>query len=236
MLPEGFPFDPGWQWLKAIQFGEEAVKKSEVYRQNQSSAQAFGFESADRASKWAELDKLGVSPDELLAGLKKRDLPDKASPNPERRAGKIADETRSTPEKTCETRERTVDPDYGGAQGDARTYLKHQYTNDDGVMFCQLCQDSQPVILNGEPHFEAVDCVSCISFHYEQNNLALCPNHAAMYKNGGLAPDALQRAILECEGQKILLNLAGNEVELYFTQQHLSDLRAILANVCSGRD
>ena len=101
-------------------------------------------------------------------------LPDKESPNPERRAEKIADETIGTPEKTRETKERTVDPDYGGAQGDARTYLKHQYTNDDGVMFCQLCQDSQPVILNGEPHFEAVDCVSGISFHYEQNNLALC--------------------------------------------------------------
>ena len=229
LLPEGFPFDPGWPWLKAIQFGEEVIKKSEVYRQKQSNAQAFGFESADRASKWAELDKLGVSPDELLAGLKKRDLPDKASPNPERRAGKIADEIRSTPEKIREARERTVDPDYGGAQDDARTYLKHQYTNDNGVMYCQICKAPQPVMLNGVPHFEAVTCVGDINAHYEQNNLALCPNHAAMYKNGGLAPDALQRAILECEGQKILLNLAGNDVELYFTQQHLGDLRAALS-------
>jgi len=156
-------------------------------------------------------------------------LPNKTSPAPQRREEKIAEETRNTPEKTQETRERTVDPDYSGAQGDARTYLEHQYTNDDGVMFCQLCQAPQPVMLNGEPHFEAVDCVGAINAHHEQNNLALCPNHAAMYKNGGLTPDTVQRAILGCEGQNISLNLAGNEVELYFTQQHLGDLRAVLA-------
>lgn len=235
LLPEGLPFDPGWQWLKAIQFGEEVVKKSEVYRQKQCSAQALGFESADQASKWAELAKLGVSPDELLAGFKKRDLPDKASPNPERRAGKIANEARSTPEKTREARERAVDPEYSGAQGDAKTYLEHQYTDDDGVMFCQLCQTPQPVILNGEPHFEAVTCVSGINSHHEQNNLALCPNHAAMYKNGGLTPDNIQHAIQECEGQKIPMNLAGNPVELYFTQQHLGDLRAILSLLDSDK-
>lgn len=235
LLPEGFPFDPGWQWLKAICFGEEAVKKSEVYRQKQSSAQALGFESADHASKWAELDKLGVSPDDVLAKYKKRDLPDKESPNPERRSGKIADETRSAQEKSRETRERTVDPEYSEAQGDARTYLKYQYTNVDGVMFCQLCRAPQPVMLNGVPHFEAVTCVGDINAHYEQNNLALCPNHAAMYKNSSLTPDAVQHSILESECQEIPLNLAGNQVELYFTQQHLGDLRTVLAALESGK-
>lgn len=68
-----------------------------------------------------------------------------------------------------------------------------------------------------------------INAHHKQNKLALCPNHAAMYKNGGLTSDIIQNAILECEGQKIPLNLAGNEVELYFTQQHLGDLRAVLS-------
>jgi hypothetical protein len=155
-------------------------------------------------------------------------LPDKTSPNPERRAEKVADEVHNTPAKTTEVHPRSVNPDYPEAQGNARTYLGHQYTNDDSVMFCQLCQAPQPVMLDGNPHFEAVDCVGGIDAHHEQNNLALCPNHAAMYKNSGLTPDAVQRAILECTGQRIPLNLAGNEVELYFTQQHLGDLRAVL--------
>jgi len=231
LLPEGFQFDSGWTWLKAIQFGEEAVKKSEVYRQKQSNAKALGFASAEHASKWAELDKLGISPDDMLEKHKNRDLPDKESPNPERRAGKIANESRGMLEKIRETRERTVDPDYSRMQDEARAYLKHQYTKNDGTMYCQICQAPQPVILNGEPHFEAVNCVGGINTHHKQNNLALCPNHAAMYKNGGLTPDAIQRAILECTGQKISMNLAGNETELYFTQQHLEDLRTVLMAV-----
>lgn len=164
-------------------------------------------------------------------------MPDKTSLDPERRAGKIADEVRNTPGKTREARERTVDPEYSGAQDDARTYLKLQYTNGDGMMSCQLCKPSpspQPVILNGEPHFEAVTCVVDINTHHKQNKLALCPNHAAMYKHGGLNSGDVRDAILHCESQKIPLSLAGNEVELYFTQQHLGDLRAVLTALDTG--
>lgn len=197
---------------------------------------ALGFSSEDELRR---AQAIVQSPDEFreFEEFKRRRqeeanskpaLPNKTSPDPKRREEKIAEEARNTPEKTQETRERTVDPDYGGVQDDARTYLKHQYTNDDGAMFCQLCQAPQPVILNGAPHFEAVTCVRDINAHHEQNNLALCPNHAAMYDKGGLNPDTVQRAVLECESQRIPLNLAGNQVELYFTQQHLGDLRAVL--------
>ena len=179
--------------------------------------------------------RMSVTPEEMKELEQRRQeklssptLPDRISPDPERREKKIDEEARNTPAKTTEIRPRSVNPYYPEAQGDARAYLAHQYTNGDGIMFCQLCQAPQPVMLNGEPHFEAVDCVGGVNAHHEQNNLALCPNHAAMYKNGGLTPETVQRAILECEGQKIPLNLAGNEVELYFTQQHLGDLCAVL--------
>src|SRR5262249_18054404 len=33
LLPEGFPFDQGWLWLKAIHFGQVAVTRSEAQRQ-----------------------------------------------------------------------------------------------------------------------------------------------------------------------------------------------------------
>lgn len=230
LLPEGFPFDPGWQWLTAIEFGKEAIQKTAVYLGQQSSAKDFGFKSAEEAFKWAELSKFGVSLDDLLAKYKKRDLPDTESQNPGMRGTKIAAEVRSTPEKTPEIRGRTVDPGYGRAQGDARTYLEDQYTKDD-VMFCQFCKAPQPVMLNGKPHFEAVDCISDLKKETPYNKLALCPNHAAMYKNGGLILDAVQRAILECQeqkGQRIPMNLAGNQVVLYFTKQHLGDLCAVL--------
>lgn len=229
LLPEGFPFDPGWQWLKAIQFGEGAVKKSQVYQQKQSNAQSIGFESADQAAKWAEVAKLGLSPDDLLAKHTKKDFPDRVSSNSERRSDKVSDIARNTPEKIKATKNRTVDPEYDEAQGEAKEYLESLYMDKDKEMFCQLCQAPQPVVLDGKPYFEAVDCVAGINTHHKENKLALCPNHAAMYKNGRLKPEEVQRLISECNNQKISLDLAGNTVELRFNSQHLRDLRDVLA-------
>ena len=205
---------------------------------------ALGFSSEEelrRAQKIIRCPELLREFEEFQRRKQREDqpkyaLPNKTSHNPKRREEKIAEDARNTPEKTQEIRERTVDPDYSETQGDARTYLEHQYTNYDGMMFCQLCQAPQPVMLNGEPHFEAVTCVGNINAYHKENNLAFCPNHAAMYKNGGLIPDTLMRAILECEGQKIPMNLAGNQVELYFTQQHLDDLRAALSALDSEEE
>ncbi len=230
-LRNDFPYDDKNGLLSAIGFGTCAKEQNEEKKAKNELAQSLDFQSSEEAEKAAKLVKLmaehGCSLDEELAKYEKVNLPNKSSPNPERRTGKIADEVRQTPAKTTVIRSRSINPDYFEAQGTARTYLEDQYT-EDGEIFCQLCQAPQPVVLNGETYFEAVDCISGLNAHHEQNNLALCPNHAAMYKNSGLTPDTIQSAILGCEGQKIPLNLAGNNIELYFTQQHLGDLRAVL--------
>lgn len=192
-------------------------------------AKAFGITSED-AERRMRVTQEELNEIERHREEKRRaeNLPNKISPDPDRRTAKIIDEAKDALPKTKEIRERQVDLDYNPAQGDARTYLEGQYTNDNGVMFCQLCKAPQPVLLNGKPHFEAVSCVADVNTHYEQNNLALCPNHAAMYKHSGIVPATIQRAVLECVGQAIQLNLAGNVGELYFTQQHLGDLRALI--------
>ncbi len=184
-------------------------------------------------------ERIDITPEEVKEVKQRRQdkeqssqaLPQRKSLNPERREKKIEEEVRNTPPKTTEVRQRSVDLGYNEAQGAAKTYLKHQYTVDDKPMICQICNATQPVMLNDVPHFEAVDCVGGINAHYEKNKLALCPNHAAMYKNSDLTPDAVRRAILECKegkSQMIPLNLADNKVALYFTQQHLDDLCAVL--------
>ena len=43
LLPDGFPFDAGWPWIKAIRFGEENVKRAEERRRNQEMADELGF-------------------------------------------------------------------------------------------------------------------------------------------------------------------------------------------------
>lgn len=178
--------------------------------------------------------RLSVTPEELEDIELKRNarLCSPVLPNrkfTEKRALKVAEYASNSPEILREMKVRTIDPDFTEAQNNSRSYLKGQYKNEDEIMFCQICNAQQPVMLNGEPYFEVVTCVAEINSHHEQNNLALCPNHAAMYKNGGLNPDTIKRAILECKGQKIPLNLASNDVRLYFTEQHIGDLRVVLS-------
>ena len=180
------------------------------------------------AVEFRNILNIWLSPDDLLAKHTTKAFPDRVSQNPERRSGKVSGNAPNTPEKIKETKNRTVDPEYGEAQGEAREYLESWYMDEDKEMFCQLCQAPQPVVLDRKPYFEAVDCVVGINSHHTENKLALCPNHAAMYKNGRLKPEVVQRLILECNNQRISLNLAGNEVELRFNPQHLRDLRDVL--------
>ncbi len=239
-LPTDYPYDDRNGLLTAIGFAELAIKRSDEYVTQNHHAQCMGFVSAEEAGKMAKLAQLiresGQSPDRLLEQYRsplyvpKRALPDKQSPNPERREEKVAEKARNTPDNSKEIRQRSIDIDYPEAQSEARTYLSYQYTDDD-MMFCQLCRAPQPVMLNGEAYFEAVTCVNDLKSHYEENNLALCPNHAAMYKKGGLASEDICLSLLNCVGQEIPLNLAGNEVKLYFTKQHLADLQTTLKAV-----
>src|SRR5437016_4008711 len=58
LLPEGFAFDPGWPWLKAIHFSASVLKHSEEQRQKQDVAKELGFndsETLDRAQRFVAL-------------------------------------------------------------------------------------------------------------------------------------------------------------------------------------
>ena len=87
-------------------------------------AKAFGITSDDAERR------MRLTPEELIEVERRREekrsaenLPDKISPDPERRRAKIIDEAKDVLPKTTEIRERQVDPDYAPAQGDARVYL-----------------------------------------------------------------------------------------------------------------
>jgi hypothetical protein len=68
LLPDGFTFDRGWPWIKAIQFGKgiqlqnaraqaEAVAALERQREQQEAATALGFPDAETARKLAEIPR-----------------------------------------------------------------------------------------------------------------------------------------------------------------------------------
>lgn len=58
LLSEGFPFDPGWLWLKAVRFGEQERQQAEEEKKKQTTAKELGFrdsETLERAQEFAAL-------------------------------------------------------------------------------------------------------------------------------------------------------------------------------------
>ena len=132
LLPEGFPFDPGQQWLKAIQFGEQAVKRSEEQRQKQAVAKELGFaddESLERAKRFAALPF--DEQERILADWEDRgavELPEHEPANPQRRAERVGAQAAEAPERRTEERTRSVSVGQAAVKEEAAQYLRQQYT------------------------------------------------------------------------------------------------------------
>lgn len=255
-LRDDFPFDDRNGLLTKLDFGKNAkdAKQSEDWRKNhqdkneqerrqtiQNYAHDIGFNSIDELEEAARLiQKLGGFDEvRLIAQTKSNsscDLPDRNSNNSERRAVNVENKATSSPIKEQSIRPRTVTDYYGSSQQDARQYLVAQYKDGD-VLICQICQDEQPVKVNEEYIFMAADCIPDMDKFYEPNNLCLCPNHWKMYKESNLPAEYIIKNIssldakVEKQERKLYVDLGGNQVSLYFTQNHLADLQAVIKSL-----
>lgn len=242
-LPKGFNFDAGTAWLKAIEFGEnhalqnaraqeEAARLVDAHARKQSAARELGFadvDSAERARRFAEVPSDVAN--WLLAEWKRRsvqDLPDQQTRDPERRSQTVFAEASHATEKRSEERTRLVSVDRSSAKEEAKQYLSHQYTIDD-VMICQLCKSAMPFKLdNGNHYFEAEPLLPELKLIHPQNHLALCPNHAAMFRYTLAGPATLSGQLIALQGNELQVTLAEEEMTLYFTKNHVTDLHAVL--------
>lgn len=221
-MPDGFPFDSGWRWLEAIGFGEESVKNVER-RHQEKEILGFGDDGAVNDAKW--FGRLSPKIREQFRAKHESTLepPDHKSHDPERRALKVREEARNAPERITEKRERSQSINLDSIKEHARVYLRQEYTNNDEIMFCQVCWDELPFKLgDGSYYFEAVEFLPELRRHHYQNYLALCPNHAAMYQHTVdtrkfFCPNALEFKI----------NLAGNKSTIHFTKTHRDDIETI---------
>ncbi len=241
LLHEGFPFDPGWQWLKAICFGEEAVKKSEVYRQKQTAAEELGFDSAEEVDKWIKIRDSGISPDEIIAQYAQRpqiSQPEDSVQNPIRRQEKILANTADAPSKESVMLERSIQKGISVVAAQAKAYLRTKYKNADEQLVCQCCQNKMPFKLprSDKHYFEAVQCIGDKGIRHFQNRLALCPNCAAMYQYARETDDAeIRRSIVEHDAPdnaasvEISIRLAGRQFQLRFVGTHWFDLKTVLS-------
>ena len=143
LLPEDFSYHPRREWVRKVEFGENARKKSEDHIALTRNVQKIGFASADSAKRWAEIENMGISPDEVRSKfMSSPEFPTRSVSNPERRQARLAEQLHDSPEKKYEPKQRNVRRTRG--EIDPRTYLKNQYTNDEDQMICQICQEEMP--------------------------------------------------------------------------------------------
>jgi hypothetical protein len=138
----------------------------------------------------------------------------------------VSKSAEQAPEKRKEVRERSVAVGKPSVRQEAEAYLRSQYSINE-TMICQLCQEELPFRkLNGDYYFEVVDFIESDSMHF-QNHLCLCPNHSAMFKHSNSDRSILFEKLSTTENRSISLQLNGVETELYFTVNHMNDVKAI---------
>ena len=232
LLPDGFPFDPGWAWLAAIRFGAETEKRAEQLRRTRGIAAELGFR--DEAALADVMRFAELAPDTrqriLAEHAEPVDLPTREPGNRDRRAEAVREKARKAQERTSEKRERSVSVSRDPTKREKTSpYLRDLYTNADGVTVCQACKDRLPFRLaDGSYYFEAVEFLPDLEKHHHQNYLALCPNHAAMFMHANASKDKMKDRFLALDGSDLEATLAGQSVTLYFTDTHIADIRVVI--------
>jgi hypothetical protein len=239
-LPEGFTFHPGAPWLKAIQFGQDAAKRSAARRQELVEAEKLGFVDAESLSRAQRFTTLPLAEQKrLLAdGEYRRDfeMPEQESKNPAHRAELVRKQAMEAPPRRYEDRIRSVASDREPVKVNAKNYLRDQYTNKDGEMICQVCKEATPLPfkIGDRAYFEAVEFLTGLERLPFQNYLALCPNHAAMYQHAHGTEGTIRDLFDDLEGCELEIVLAQAPATVYFTKQHLGDLKAVIESYCDG--
>lgn len=232
LLPDGFPFDPGWPWLTAIRFGAETEKRAEELRKTREMAEELGFSDETALTDGRRFAELAPETRRRILADHEQpvDLPKTSPSNRERRATAVRDEAGNAPRRTTERRPRSVSVNRDPIKREkSAPYLRDQYTNADGVTICQACKDALPFRLaDGSYYLEAVEFLSELERHYHQNYLALCPNHAAMLMYANASKDEMKDRFLALDGNELELTLADRPVTVYFTDTHIEDLRVVI--------
>jgi hypothetical protein len=241
LLPEGFSFDPGWPWIKAIEFGNsmhlesqkaEAAIAATVERQRklQEAAKKLGFDDAETARELAAIPR--EEQQRAIAEWKRRasiSLPDQEPGNHDRRRERIIAHSTSAPVRKTEDRTRSVSIGRDDVKDAAKQYLRQQYTNADAEQICQICKYVLPFKLDdGLSYFETVELLPELKRRYEQNYLCLCPNHAAMFRHANASSETLRERMAEQTENEMDVVLAQQDANIYFTKIHLADLRTII--------
>ena len=121
----------------------------------------------------------------------------------------------------------------------ARGYLRQMYTNDDGLLVCQVCVTAMPFRISGQHYFEAVQFLRNAEKDLRENRLALCPTCAAKYSHAldtppaDLRDDLLTQDVGRQGHVYIDLALAGDPCRIRFVGKHAIDLQDALTTIAA---
>lgn len=233
LLPEGFAFDLGNAGLKAIQFGEDAERRSAQKVLKDNIAKTAGFADADALERARRFAALPAEEQERFFEERekaaKAAIPDRDPTNPERRARNVAEQAENAPDKESEIRSRSVSIGREDIKVEAEQYLRQHYRNADGEMTCQICKGPLPFKLDdGTEFFEVVEFLPELRRRHFQNYLALCPNHSAMYRHANGSKQFICDAVQDLASNELEVILAQREMKIYLSKIHLLDIKAVL--------
>ncbi|WP_209629641.1 hypothetical protein [Methanofollis sp. W23] len=159
------------------------------------------------------------------------ELPEHESRHPDFRATHVEQMAANAPLRISEVRERSVSVGLDDVKLEAEQYLRDQYTNEDGVMICQICKNVLPFKLDdGSYYTEKVEFLTDLKKRHYQNYLALCPNHSAMFQHANASRDVMGELFEKMQGNEMEIVLAKKPRKLYFTKTHIADLKAVIAS------
>ncbi|MFT5294933.1 MAG: hypothetical protein ACI9YH_000943 [Colwellia sp.] len=224
-----------------IQLFYNEDRENEQTDEKRIKAAELGFDTLEKleSAKWFN----GLSVDERKRfktdvenrKANEREFPNQTSRNPEHREAKVKEEGKIAPIKEKEVRERSVAINKNEVIEQAKEYLTDQYTDDDGIQWCQICEKELPFrkLKGGEYYFEASEYNKKIEKSIYQNYLCLCPNHSAMFKHANEYTGSLTDLLDLAANNRVEIKLAGEIEAICFTDKHLLDLQAVLCEVSS---
>ncbi len=231
LLPHGFPYDPGWRWLEAIDFGKDTKEQAEERRKHRKAAKKLGFRNQAELSDAQKFAKLppDIRKQALAEFTGPVELPERKPGNQARRVSAVRKEALNAPERKTEKRTRSVSVERDAIKREKTdSYLRDFYTKN-GKTICQACKKRLPFKLaDGSYYFESVEFLPNLKRRHYQNYLALCPNHAAMFMHANDSRNELKEKFLSMDGCELELTLAGLPNPIHFTQTHIEDLKVVL--------
>ncbi|GAA1058521.1 hypothetical protein GCM10017608_25640 [Agromyces luteolus] len=234
-LAEGLVLPSNAPLLLAANFGQAASQAAAARRGDEERAARLGFDSAEQAREVARV--IAEDPEAFEAWLSSRagpELPEASSSAPERRAQRVREQAADAPARQHEMRQRSVRIQEPGYRSTSKSYLTALYTNDDGIMVCQICDRELPFKLDDAYYFEAVQFVADAQRDLHENRLALCPICAAKYRHARTTPleevrdDLLTQGVGDSGSVPVEVTLAGERQRIRFVGRHAIDLQAAL--------